>query len=77
MSDVFDTYEASFLKNIKTVQRILQQKTANSSKYDEMSESISDATQDVQMYRSQLSKMQAEYGMCQDPTMKTKVRMSL
>ena len=49
MSGLFDTYESSFLKNMKVVQRMLYDKTANSSKYDEMSESIADAAQDVSL----------------------------
>ena len=51
MSDLFDTYELSFLKNIKVVQRTLQDTNISSAKFNEMNESIKDATQDVLFYQ--------------------------
>lgn len=46
MSDVFDTCEGNFLKNIRFVQKSLQQ-TKDSSKLDDISEALVDATQEV------------------------------
>jgi hypothetical protein len=46
MSDVFDTCENNFLKNIRYVQKSLQE-TKDNSNLSEISEALSDATQEV------------------------------
>lgn len=45
MSDVFDTCEANFLKDIRFVQKSLQETETNTSKMEEMTEALSDASQ--------------------------------
>lgn len=49
MSDVFDTCESNFLKNIRFVQKTLQEKDESKTMIDEMHESLSDANQEVSM----------------------------
>lgn len=46
MSDVFDTCESNFLKNIRFVQKTLQE-SKDANKLDDMNEALSDATQEV------------------------------
>lgn len=52
MSDVFDTCEANFLKNIRFVQKMLQEKDESKATIAEMNESLSDANQEVSKYLS-------------------------
>jgi formylmethanofuran dehydrogenase subunit E len=45
MSDVFDTCESNFLKNIRFVQKALQETDESNTKIAEMNECLTDATQ--------------------------------
>ena len=51
MSDVFDTCESNFLKNIRFVQKTLQE-SKDENKLDQMNEALSDATQEVSIVSS-------------------------
>lgn len=47
MSDVFDTCESNFLKNVRFVQKTLQETDESTTRIDSMNESLSEATQEV------------------------------